>query len=130
MSDTNKEIKPNRAVALQEVKYKMVNKYPEEIQAAMFRAAAARSMEGQEVPDHREQRAPAESSPLSGKPAKAERLGASAGPTVPASQYLTRYAVLDRVEQREWEKEAAAYMDGYENGAEWVMEDQRTGTVL
>lgn len=54
----------------------------------------------------------------------------SSGPVIPRERFLSKYAVLDPREQRDWEKEAAAYMDGYDNGAEWVMEDRRRGTVL
>lgn len=69
-------------------------------------------------------------SPSTAQTEPAERPTPPAGPVISRERFSSRYAVFDPREQRDWEKEAAAYMDGYDNGAEWVMEDRRKGTVL
>lgn len=48
---------------------------------------------------------------------------------VPGRQYAPLFHVDSSEERREVEVLASQYMDGYENGADWVYRDRRCGTV-
>lgn len=121
---------------LQEIIAAMVAHHPEEVEAAMRQRqeeAAVRQRSGESPAKDWEVPLPAAPEGPSPPPTKTEtarKPTPPAGPVIPREQFLSKYAVLDPLEQREWEKEAAAYMDGYENRADWVMEDRSTGTVL
>lgn len=55
--------------------------------------------------------------------------GCRPAPDIPYHRYAAQFIVDSQQERREVEIASSQYMDGYNNGADWVFHDRRYGTV-
>lgn len=117
--------------SLEEIVEEMIKKYPEMVREALHRAESSATAEvdehqkaasGLSVTNLEPQAAVGEPSP---KPMEQQHQA----PSIPFHRYAAQFMVETQDERREVELAASQYMDGFNDGADWVFNDRRLGTV-
>lgn len=126
-----------KAASLEDLVAEVVARHPSLVQAALEKVTAAEAVAASSKLCSEESSAPPVKPEAKGQdgavPATddSKPVTTRAGPApIPNRRYCPLFWADSAYQQRELEKLAAAFMDGYENGATWVLEDRRSGTVI